>query len=72
VPENVAEGEASAALDLRRALGRLSQPQLEALKLTKIEGLSLAEVSERTGDSVGSLKVRVHRAYEFLKKAVSQ
>jgi RNA polymerase sigma-70 factor (ECF subfamily) len=72
VPENVAEGEASVALDLRRALGRLSQPQLEALKLTKIDGLSLAEVSERTGDSVGSLKVRVHRAYEFLKKAVSQ
>lgn len=72
VPENLAEGEVSVALDLRRALGRLSRPQLEALKLTKIEGLSLAEVSERTGDSVGSLKVRVHRAYEFLKKAVSQ
>ena len=72
VPEDVAEGEASGALDLRRALGRLPQPQLEALRLTKIEGLSLAEASERTGDSVGSLKVRVHRAYEFLKKVVSQ
>jgi RNA polymerase sigma-70 factor, ECF subfamily len=72
VPENVTEGEASVALDLQRALARLSQVQLEALKLIKIEGLSFAEVSKRTGDTVGSLKVRVHRTYKFLKKAVSQ
>ena len=72
LPEDAAEAEASGALDLRRALGRLPPSQLEALRLTKIEGLSLTEVSERTGDSVGSLKVRVHRAYTFLKKAVSR
>jgi len=72
MPETVAAGETSAGLDLRRAVGRLSQAQMQALRLTKIDGLSLAEVSERTGDSIGSLKVRVHRAYEFLKKVVSQ
>ncbi len=72
VPEDLAESEAGASLDLRRALGRLSQTQLQAIKLAKLEGLSLAEVSERTGDSVGSLKVRVHRAYALLKKVVSR
>ncbi|HTY56276.1 MAG TPA: RNA polymerase sigma factor [Candidatus Binataceae bacterium] len=72
LPDSPSEGEAAVGVDLRRALGRLSPSQLQALRLTKIEGLSLAEVSEKTGDSVGSLKVRVHRAYELLKKVVSQ
>jgi len=72
MPEDAAEGEASGALDLRLALDGLPRPQLEALRLIKVEGLSLAQASELTGDSVGSLKVRVHRAYAFLKKAVSR
>ena len=72
MPEDVAESESGAGLDLRRALGQLSRTQMQAIKLTKIEGLSLEEASERTGDSVGSLKVRVHRAYELLKKVVSR
>jgi RNA polymerase sigma-70 factor (ECF subfamily) len=72
MPEDAAESESGAGLDLRRALGQLSRTQMQAIKLTKIEGLSLEEASERTGDSVGSLKVRVHRAYELLKKVVSR
>jgi RNA polymerase sigma-70 factor (ECF subfamily) len=70
MPEAVAEDEVGLTLDLRRALSHLTQSQLEALTMTKIDGLSLAEASERTGASVVSLKVRVHRAYKLLRKAL--
>jgi DNA-directed RNA polymerase specialized sigma24 family protein len=38
--------------------------------MMQVEGLSLLEASERTGANVGALKVRMHRAYEALKKAL--
>jgi RNA polymerase sigma-70 factor (ECF subfamily) len=72
VPDSGVEDETGATLDLERALRRLSHSQLEAIKATKIEGLSLSEVSARTGASVGALKVRVHRAYEILKKSFAR
>lgn len=40
--------------------------------MTKIEGLSLTEVSARTGASVGTLKVRVHRAHKSLKESLTE
>ncbi|MGH7986293.1 MAG: RNA polymerase sigma factor [Candidatus Binataceae bacterium] len=52
---------------LRQALSRLPTFQREAFIMMKIEGLSLLEASERTGASVGTLKVRVHRAYVHLR-----
>ena len=52
------------------SLGQLPRNQLEALKLTKIMGLSIEEAAERAGTSAGSMKVRVHRAYESLKKSI--
>lgn len=70
LPEVRVEASASHALELRRALERLPITQMEAVKLTKILGLSIEEASERAGTTVGSMKVRVHRAYESLKKAL--
>jgi RNA polymerase sigma-70 factor, ECF subfamily len=55
---------------LRQALEHLPASQVEALKLTKLLGLSLEEASQRAGTTVGSMKVRVHRAYDSLKKAL--
>jgi RNA polymerase sigma-70 factor, ECF subfamily len=55
---------------LNDGLGQLSTNQLEALNLTKIMGLSIEEAAERAGTSAGSIKVRVHRAYESLKKSI--
>lgn len=70
VPEGVAESTGNCLIALRQALSKLSPFQREAFMMTKIEGLSLAEASARTGASVGTLKVRVHRAYDFLKRSM--
>jgi RNA polymerase sigma-70 factor (ECF subfamily) len=52
--------------DLGVLLGSISSAQREAIVLTKIEGLSLAEVSARTGASVAAVKVQVHRGLKKL------
>ncbi len=70
VPEIMVEDDASLALEMREAFARLSPNQVEALRLTKIHGLSVEEASQRAGTSVGSMKVRVHRAYESLKRSI--
>jgi RNA polymerase sigma factor (sigma-70 family) len=69
-PEIRAEGSSSLCLELREALEQLSPTQMEALGLTKVLGLSVAEASRRAGTTVGSMKVRVHRAYESLKRSL--
>jgi RNA polymerase sigma-70 factor (ECF subfamily) len=57
-----------AAADLRRAVETLPAAQRTALGLTKIEDLSLAEASGRSGMSVGALKVATHRALRSLRR----
>jgi len=70
LPEGRVEDDASFALELREAFAALSPQQFEALRLTKILGLSVEEASQRAGTSAGSMKVRVHRAYESLKRSI--
>ncbi|HUO06277.1 MAG TPA: RNA polymerase sigma factor [Candidatus Binataceae bacterium] len=55
-------------IEARQALGALPDKQREAFTMLNIEGLSLAEASTRTGASIGTIKVRAHRAYERLKR----
>ena len=58
----------------RRDLGVLLQSipaaQRDAIVLTKIEGLSVAEAAERTGASVAAVKVQVHRGLKRLAALV--
>ncbi len=54
--------------ELRAALRDLPASQAKALQLAKIEELSLAEASARSGLSVGALKVATHRALATLRK----
>jgi len=68
--EAVAEDDVGLALEFHEALGQLSQIEMEAIKLIKVEGLSLAEAARRTGVHTGALKVRVHRAYARLKNSI--
>ena len=67
LPEVRVESDASIAIELRQALEQLPPAQIEAVNLTKVLGLSVDEASRRAGTTVGSMKVRVHRAYEALK-----
>ena len=70
IPEIGTDDESSLAVELSDGLSQLSSNQLEALRLTKLSGFSIAEAAMHAGTSVGSMKVRVHRAYESLKRSI--
>jgi len=70
LPDLCLEGSCGLDLEVREALKQLSPTQLEALGLTKLLGLSVTEAARRAGTSVSSMKVRVHRAYESLKRSL--
>jgi RNA polymerase sigma-70 factor (ECF subfamily) len=53
------------------ALERLPEKQREAVVLTKLDGKSIAEAAAITGTTPGAMKVRAHRGYEALRKALA-
>jgi RNA polymerase sigma-70 factor, ECF subfamily len=54
--------------EVERALEGLSAKQREALLLSKVEGLPLAEVATKMKMSLSAVKVTIHRAMKALKK----
>ncbi|MBL0418741.1 sigma-70 family RNA polymerase sigma factor [Ramlibacter sp. AW1] len=75
VPESelVAVQETSASQrDLEKLLERLPDAQREAILLTKVQGLSVAEASARTGASISAIKVQVHRGLKRLALLVKE
>jgi RNA polymerase sigma factor (sigma-70 family) len=52
-------------------LEQLPASQREAFFMLKLEGLSTEEAAARAGVSVSALKVRAHRAYKALRKALA-
>ena len=54
------------------ALETLPPQQREAVVLTKLDGKSIAEAAEIAGTSPGAMKVRAHRGYVALRKALAQ
>lgn len=58
--------EPSSARDLALLLESLPPAQCAAIVMTRIEGLSMAEASGRSGVSVTALKVQVHRGLKRL------
>lgn len=57
---------------LERALDSLPEAYREAIVLTKLTGLSLAEASEVLGATPTALKLRVHRGYVKLRERLEQ
>ncbi len=55
---------------LETALSRLPDKQREAVQLIQLEGLSVAEAAARAGVTPGALKVRAHRGYRALRRAL--
>jgi RNA polymerase sigma-70 factor (ECF subfamily) len=53
---------------LERAMQDLPEPYAEAIQLTKITGLSIAEAADVLGTSNTAVKLRVHRGYKILRK----
>lgn len=64
--------EPHARRDLERLLQQLPALQRQAIELTKLEGLSVAEASTRTGVSEAALKVQVHRGLKRLAALVKR
>ncbi|MGY2491798.1 sigma-70 family RNA polymerase sigma factor [Cupriavidus sp. CP313] len=62
--------EGEARRDLEKLLQELSLPQREAILLTKVEGMSVAEAAKRTGASESAIKVQVHRGLKRLAALV--
>lgn len=52
--------------DVERLLGGLPKPQRDAIRLVKLEGLSVAEAAERTGHSESNIKVLAHRGMKAM------
>jgi RNA polymerase sigma-70 factor (ECF subfamily) len=66
----VTEDSYPAQRDLAVLIDTLPKAQQQAIVLTRIEGLSMAEASARTGVSVAALKVQVHRGLKRLAELV--
>lgn len=66
----VVQAEQSARRDLGVLLNTLPAAQRQAIVLTKITGLSMAEASQRSGVSITALKVQVHRGLKRLAELV--
>lgn len=62
--------EIAAGRDLMGLLETLPEAQREAIRLTKLEGLSVAEAAERNGASMSAIKVQVHRGLKRLAELV--
>ena len=61
-----APDDGGASRDLQQLLDALPAAQRQAIVLTKIEGLSVAEAAQRTGASESAIKVQVHRGLRRL------
>ena len=63
-------GETLANVDLYKLLEKLPLAQRLAIELTKLEGLSVAQASARSGISESAIKVQVHRGLKRLATLV--
>jgi len=66
------QADVHASRDLSLLLQALPVSQRQAIELTKLEGLSIAEASNRTGLSESSIKVLVHRGLKRLSELVKE
>lgn len=71
-PEDSAEEAILARLSLERLFVNLPARQAEVIELVKIEGLSIAEASQRSGQSESAVKVNIHRGLKKLAALVEK
>lgn len=57
---------------LKEALGLLPMEQREIIELSRFQDLKYDEISKITGNSVGAVRVKVHRAIKKLKEVYFQ
>jgi RNA polymerase sigma-70 factor (ECF subfamily) len=66
------EDAVEARVSLERLFVHLPEAQAEAIELVKIEGLSVHEASQKTGQSESLVKVNIHRGLKKLSALVEK
>ncbi|OQW74812.1 MAG: RNA polymerase subunit sigma-24 [Proteobacteria bacterium ST_bin13] len=76
LPDDIAiedhESSVTSSVVLRELMAELKPAQAEAIRLVKIEGYSVEEASERTGQSGSLIKVNIHRGLARLAAIVQK
>jgi RNA polymerase sigma factor (sigma-70 family) len=76
LPEEIAvedhESSVTSSVVLARLMTELKPAQAEAIRLVKIDGFSVEEASERTGQSGSLIKVNIHRGLARLAAIVQK
>jgi RNA polymerase sigma factor (sigma-70 family) len=62
----------AARISLERLFAYLPDAQVEAIELVKIEGLSVSEASQATGQSESLIKVNIHRGLKRLTALIEK
>jgi len=63
-----AGGDAAAAMDVRDAVGELTEAHREVVELFYLKGLTVAEISRRIDRPEGTVKSRLHHARRKLRR----
>lgn len=71
-PEDSEEDAVLARMSLERLFVHLPEKQVEVIEMCKIEGHSIKEAAERTGQSESSVKVNIHRGLKKLATLVEK
>lgn len=71
-PEDSDEEAVLARLSLERMFGQIPDKQSEVIELVKIEGLSIREAAEKTGQTESAVKVNIHRGLRKLAALVEK
>ena len=65
--QSFGRGPDAADYDIWRLLDQLPESQQVVIRMLKVSGMSLQEVANATGTTVGAVKQKAHRAYEKLR-----
>jgi RNA polymerase sigma-70 factor (ECF subfamily) len=72
VLNNIDSSAVDSGLDLETLLARLTPKTRQAIRLVKLDGLSVSEAAARSGMSESAIKVSVHRGLKALSLLVRQ
>ena len=67
LPEQAESTRILPGADFEELIAVLPPSQREVVSMLKVSGMSLEEVARATASSVGSVKLKAHRAYEKLR-----
>jgi RNA polymerase sigma-70 factor (ECF subfamily) len=70
LPEHAEGARPSPAADFDELIAVLPPSQREVVSMLKVNGMSLEEVARATASSVGSVKLKAHRAYQKLREVL--